>query len=631
MYLKAEFVFCLAAIFFSGCRFATRDAPGLISGLSGVDGGGDADPGDTYGGDASSGDTYAGDAGSGDTYGGDAALAGDSSLPAVARVHIVAPAYATVGQQVVVTLYALDDADDVVQAFSGSVELAVSGSATGGGLVELTGGAGIAQITDGVAETVTLSMKDTKGLGIDVSDSAKTAFLQASADSLLLTLTPEPYRVGVPVGVTVEVLLAGGATNTAYRGTVVFSTTDPLAEVPSSYTFTDADAGVHAFPEGAVFYTLGSTTLTVDDTGGAAASSTLNLTVEVGRPASLALGGPEKIRADACSGPFEVTTLDAGGYQAPVEIDTTVSLTPSGSVQFWDNPTCLSANIGGLTFKPPSSLEQFWLLEAAPGAVTLGASHAVLTGASLAVQVVARPTPQQIALYIANDFDGDGATDTISTDEVVSKWPDISGNGHAVVQLPGPSLPIRTASNGSLVVRFDGVDDNLFWFGPAWGSMPSEDATAGMTIVVVRDINTSGPAAFCSLYGLTPSDPVLIFGLDERDHAWLGLAGGETHVSADAVATSRAVQAVSIDNVTRRARIFVDGVQVSSVAIEQIAHFSTTQRFTLGAAWTTGPFDTWQSTRHLSGDLTHVEVFDQPLEPGEIDTRTTELRREYGF
>ncbi|HEY2796910.1 MAG TPA: hypothetical protein VGK26_03395 [Thermoanaerobaculia bacterium] len=51
----------------------------------------------------------------------------------------------------------------------------------------------------------------------------------------------------------------------SYRGTVAFSSSDPLATIPASHTFTAADQGFLALAEGAVFQTLGSQTLTGTD------------------------------------------------------------------------------------------------------------------------------------------------------------------------------------------------------------------------------------------------------------------------------------------------------------------------------------------------------------------------------
>ena len=55
-----------------------------------------------------------------------------------------------------------------------------------------------------------------------------------------------------------------GAINTGYRGTVVFSGTDPQAVLPAPYTFTAADGGTHNFS--ATLKTAGIQSLTITDT-----------------------------------------------------------------------------------------------------------------------------------------------------------------------------------------------------------------------------------------------------------------------------------------------------------------------------------------------------------------------------
>ena len=57
-----------------------------------------------------------------------------------------------------------------------------------------------------------------------------------------------------------------------YTGTVTFVSTDPLAMLPSPYTFTAADAGQHYFTS-IVFQTLGTQTITLNDAANAITGS----------------------------------------------------------------------------------------------------------------------------------------------------------------------------------------------------------------------------------------------------------------------------------------------------------------------------------------------------------------------
>jgi hypothetical protein len=70
---------------------------------------------------------------------------------------------------------------------------------------------------------------------------------------------------GKVVSVSVYAADASGNADTGYRGTVTLGSTDPLATLPSVYTFTAADHGSHDFLNSAVLRTLGGQTLSADD------------------------------------------------------------------------------------------------------------------------------------------------------------------------------------------------------------------------------------------------------------------------------------------------------------------------------------------------------------------------------
>jgi len=89
---------------------------------------------------------------------------------------------------------------------------------------------------------------------------------------------------GTAFDVTITALDPNGNINTAYQGTVSFSTTDPDSGValPAAYTFTTGvggDNGVHTFPGGVTLITAGGQTLTVTDT---ASGITGSVTIAVG-------------------------------------------------------------------------------------------------------------------------------------------------------------------------------------------------------------------------------------------------------------------------------------------------------------------------------------------------------------
>jgi len=76
------------------------------------------------------------------------------------RFHIIDPSDAQIGQSVIVTVEAVDDLGNRDDSFEGDINLVTSGSAIGGGYIDIINGVGTKTITDNVAEVVTLSLAD---------------------------------------------------------------------------------------------------------------------------------------------------------------------------------------------------------------------------------------------------------------------------------------------------------------------------------------------------------------------------------------------------------------------------------------------------------------------------------------
>ncbi len=140
-------------------------------------------------------------------YGAGIADASDSftvtSVPITpTRFTIVKPADVLVGTNTTVTIRAEDNSGNVDTTFHSSVTLVVSGSATGGGVVNFVNGVGTKTITDATAETVTLTLIDTASTSLDISSSQTVTF----------STTP-PASAPVAVGGTTSII----------RSTVIFA------------------------------------------------------------------------------------------------------------------------------------------------------------------------------------------------------------------------------------------------------------------------------------------------------------------------------------------------------------------------------------------------------------------------
>jgi len=89
--------------------------------------------------------------------------------------------------------------------------------------------------------------------------------VKAAAASQFIISAPATVNAGASFGLTLTVEDAYGNIVTNYTGTVHFSSTDTKSRLPSNYTFTTADKGVHTFT-GLVLRTRGNQKITITDT-----------------------------------------------------------------------------------------------------------------------------------------------------------------------------------------------------------------------------------------------------------------------------------------------------------------------------------------------------------------------------
>src|SRR5262249_54240825 len=100
-----------------------------------------------------------------------------------------------------------------------------------------------------------------------------------------------------------------------YRGTVHFTSTDPLALLPADYTFTKSDAGVHTF-NNVTLEKAGTQTVTVTDKASSAVSGTSGpVTVTPAAATHFLITAPASVTKGVPS-TFPVTALAAYGNVA---------------------------------------------------------------------------------------------------------------------------------------------------------------------------------------------------------------------------------------------------------------------------------------------------------------------------
>lgn len=108
-------------------------------------------------------------------------------IPIVAtRFVILDPGSATVDAPKTITIQAQDDSGNIDTGNNQSVTLNTTGSATGGGLVTLVNGVGTKNISNIVAQTITLTLADTAGTGLNVSSSRNLTFAPGAVAQLAL-------------------------------------------------------------------------------------------------------------------------------------------------------------------------------------------------------------------------------------------------------------------------------------------------------------------------------------------------------------------------------------------------------------------------------------------------------------
>jgi hypothetical protein len=122
---------------------------------------------------------------------------------------------------------------------------------------------------------------------------------------------PTSADLGLGFSITVTALNAAGRKDTTYTGTIDFSSSDTLAGLPDSYTFTSADAGTQTFT--VTLNTLGSQTITVADSSVSSATGTASVDVEPGYTFSVS-GFPSSVTAGV-PGSFTLMALDANGNE----------------------------------------------------------------------------------------------------------------------------------------------------------------------------------------------------------------------------------------------------------------------------------------------------------------------------
>ena len=204
-----------------------------------------------------------------------------ASAAQVTHLNVSAPTSATAGQSFSVTVTAQNASNSTVTGYTGTVHFTSSDSQVAGLPANYTftaADAGVHTFTGLTLKTAgsqTVTATDT--VTSSITGSATVAVSPAAASTLVVT-APASATTGAPFSVTVTAKDPYGNTATGYTGTVHFTSSDSSAVLPSNYTFTAADAGVHIFT-GVILKTVASQTVTATDTVTSSITGSATVTV----------------------------------------------------------------------------------------------------------------------------------------------------------------------------------------------------------------------------------------------------------------------------------------------------------------------------------------------------------------
>ncbi|QJW98077.1 beta strand repeat-containing protein [Frigoriglobus tundricola] len=304
--------------------------------------------------------------------------------------QVSAPATATAGTAFTVTVTAQTGTGATDTGYRGTVHF-TSTDGQAGLPADYTFTAADAGI-----HTFTVTLQTVGSESVTATDTATGAITGAatatvaSAGTTFAVSAPSAATAGTAFTVTVTAQTSGG-TNTGYRGTVHFTSTDGQAVLPANYTFTAADAGVHTFT--VTLKTAGSESITATDTVTGAITGTATTTVSAASASTLQVSEPATATAGS-SFSVTVTAKDAygnvaTGYRGMVHFTST-----DGQAVLPANYTFTAADAGAHTFTvtlKTAGSESVTATDTVTGAIT-GTATTTVSAASASVLQVSEPT-----------------------------------------------------------------------------------------------------------------------------------------------------------------------------------------------------------------------------------------------
>jgi hypothetical protein len=228
--------------------------------------------------------------------------------------------------------------------------------------------------------TSSVSATDTVSASITGSQSG-ILVTPAAAKTVVLSGMPNPLLAGTIATFTVTVRDTFGNVAGGYRGRVHFTSTDLAAVLPSNYTFTASDAGVHTFK--LILTTPGSRTVTVTDTVTTTITATSTTVVTQAPAARLVVTGFPTTDVAGVAHAVTVSARDAygnvaTGYRGTIHLS---SSDPSAALAA--NYTFTASDAGVHTFTVGATLKTSGLQSISTTDTTTGSIKGSESGISV--------------------------------------------------------------------------------------------------------------------------------------------------------------------------------------------------------------------------------------------------------
>ncbi|AKJ04890.1 Fibronectin type III domain protein [Archangium gephyra] len=221
------------------------------------------------------------------------------------------PATATAGAQIPMRVTVRDAFDNTVSGFNGTVAITSSDTNPAAAMPEAAAfmpakDQGSRLFTAKLAGTGSQTLTATEASGAWTCSAPIT--IRPAGPRIVLSGSA-PATAGDSASFTATVMDMFGNPLTDYRGTVGFSSTDSRAELPASYTFTDADSGSRTFS--ATFKTAGSQSVTVTDSASSEVTGSTAFSVSAAAASACAISDVPATAIAGAQVPVRVTVRDA--------------------------------------------------------------------------------------------------------------------------------------------------------------------------------------------------------------------------------------------------------------------------------------------------------------------------------